>query len=288
MTCARRSAGQHDIGEPLTYRMTKTAAIAATAVAAGLGITACGGGTTTGAHSASFATQTRTTASATPSSSTTTKTPKATPSTSRTHTKKAHHSATVRVTAKKVSRDEARPTVTTRFVTGTSSIAFHTVRTYDSTLAAGSSRVQRAGVAGLATLTYRQQLIGTRISTSTVVKRVVTRQPVDRVLVIGTKKAAPAPQPTPKPTATSTAGLDLSRSAMWDRIAQCESGGNWHINTGNGYYGGLQFSYSTWLAYGGGSFASRADLASRAQQITIANHVYNASGLGAWGCAGAA
>ena len=50
---------------------------------------------------------------------------------------------------------------------------------------------------------------------------------------------------------------------MWDRIAQCESGGNWHINTGNGYYGGLQFAASSWLANGGGDFASRADLASR-------------------------
>jgi len=150
--------------------------------------------------------------------------------------------------------------------------------------------VQRAGVAGLETVTYRQQLVGTRVSTSIIVKRVVTRQPVDQILVIGTKKATPAPAPTPTPTPTSgsSTGLDLSRAAMWDRIAQCESGGNWHINTGNGYYGGLQFSYSTWLAYGGGNFASRADLATREQQITIANHVYAASGLSAWGCAGAA
>ena len=61
---------------------------------------------------------------------------------------------------------------------------------------------------------------------------------------------------------------------MWDRIAQCESGGNWHINTGNGYYGGLQFAQSTWLANGGADFAARADLASREQQITVANRLY--------------
>jgi hypothetical protein len=71
---------------------------------------------------------------------------------------------------------------------------------------------------------------------------------------------------------------------MWDRVAQCESGGNWSINTGNGYYGGLQFSYSTWLAYGGADFASRADLASRAEQITVANRVYADNGLSQWGC----
>ena len=74
----------------------------------------------------------------------------------------------------------------------------------------------------------------------------------------------------------------------WDALAQCESGGNWSINTGNGYYGGLQFLTSTWLSNGGGSFAPRADLASREQQITIANRLYARSGLGPWGCAHAA
>src|SRR3954468_14209862 len=59
----------------------------------------------------------------------------------------------------------------------------------------------------------------------------------------------------------------------WSGVAQCESGGNWAINTGNGYYGGLQFSSSTWLGYGGGAYASRADLASPAQQIAIAERV---------------
>src|SRR5262245_42776757 len=57
----------------------------------------------------------------------------------------------------------------------------------------------------------------------------------------------------------------------WDRVAQCESGGDWHINTGNGFYGGLQFTYGTWLAAGGGRFAPRADLASREQQIAVAS-----------------
>lgn len=59
-------------------------------------------------------------------------------------------------------------------------------------------------------------------------------------------------------------------SVNWDAIAQCESGGNWHINTGNGYYGGLQFTKQTWLATGGGKYATRADLATRAEQISIA------------------
>jgi len=71
-------------------------------------------------------------------------------------------------------------------------------------------------------------------------------------------------------------------SGVWDRIAKCESGGDWHINTGNGYYGGLQFSASTWRAYGGTAYASTADQASRAQQIAVATKVQAGQGWGAW------
>ncbi|MET7919582.1 transglycosylase family protein [Streptomyces avermitilis] len=71
-------------------------------------------------------------------------------------------------------------------------------------------------------------------------------------------------------------------SGVWDRIAQCESGGNWHINTGNGYYGGLQFSAGTWRAYGGTAYAATADQASRDQQIAVATKVQRAQGWGAW------
>ncbi len=68
----------------------------------------------------------------------------------------------------------------------------------------------------------------------------------------------------------------------WTGVAQCESGGNWHINTGNGYYGGLQFSSSTWLGHGGGQFASRADLATPGQQVAVAERVLANQGIGAW------
>jgi LysM repeat protein len=68
----------------------------------------------------------------------------------------------------------------------------------------------------------------------------------------------------------------------WTGVAECESGGNWSINTGNGYYGGLQFSQSTWAGYGGTAFAARADLATPAQQIEIAEKVLVGQGVGAW------
>ncbi|MCP9207616.1 transglycosylase family protein [Streptomyces sp. NEAU-Y11] len=68
----------------------------------------------------------------------------------------------------------------------------------------------------------------------------------------------------------------------WDKVAECESGNNWSINTGNGYYGGLQFSQSTWEGYGGGSYAPRADLATKGEQITVAEKVLAGQGPTAW------
>ncbi|MFE1840840.1 transglycosylase family protein [Streptomyces sviceus] len=71
-------------------------------------------------------------------------------------------------------------------------------------------------------------------------------------------------------------------ASEWDTVAQCESGGNWSINTGNGYYGGLQFSASTWAAYGGTQYASQANQASKSQQIAVAEKVLASQGKGAW------
>ncbi|WP_217209036.1 transglycosylase family protein [Streptomyces sp. AC550_RSS872] len=80
----------------------------------------------------------------------------------------------------------------------------------------------------------------------------------------------------------ATGNAAAADGAVWDRIAQCESGGKWHINTGNGYYGGLQFAASTWRAYGGTAYAPTADRASKDQQIAVATKVQRAQGWGAW------
>ena len=86
--------------------------------------------------------------------------------------------------------------------------------------------------------------------------------------------------------ATGAAALAPAASAApdsdWDRLAQCEAGGNWHINTGNGYHGGLQFSPSTWNADGGQQYAPYAYQASREQQIAVAEKVLAGQGWGAW------
>jgi hypothetical protein len=73
----------------------------------------------------------------------------------------------------------------------------------------------------------------------------------------------------------------------WDGIANCESTNNWSINTGNGYYGGLQFDLGTWASAGGDAYASRPDLASREQQIAVAENLYASRGTSPWACAGA-
>ena len=91
--------------------------------------------------------------------------------------------------------------------------------------------------------------------------------------------------------ATVAGGMATASSAqastVWDRVAACESGGNWSINTGNGYYGGLQFSDRTWDGFGGERYAPTANRATKAQQITIAQKVLVTQGPGAWPTCGA-
>ena len=85
-----------------------------------------------------------------------------------------------------------------------------------------------------------------------------------------------------------TAGIAFTGTANaapdsdWDRLAQCEAGGNWGINTGNGFQGGLQFSPSTWNAHGGQQYAATANQASREEQIAVAEKVLDSQGWGAW------
>ncbi|NLV80450.1 MAG: transglycosylase family protein [Rhodococcus sp.] len=93
---------------------------------------------------------------------------------------------------------------------------------------------------------------------------------------LGTVATAAALVVTPLALGTGTAN---AASGNWDAVAQCESGGNWATNTGNGYYGGLQFSQSTWEAYGGSGTANNA---SREEQIRVAENVLAGQGIGAW------
>ena len=153
-------------------------------------------------------------------------------------------------------------------------IDFSTITREDSTMYEGHSSVLRAGQPGLRDVTYRITYRNGHLVARKVVSAKVTREPVDQIERVGTKVAAPAP------TTNYASG-----GTVWDRIAQCESGGNWAANTGNGYYGGLQFSLGTWQAYGG---TGRPDQNSREAQIAVAERVRAAEGgYGAWPVCGA-
>ena len=95
------------------------------------------------------------------------------------------------------------------------------------------------------------------------------------------------PADPPAATPVSTGAPASSGGANWSAIAACESGGNWSTNTGNGFYGGLQFTEQTWLAYGGGQYAPSANMASESEQIAVAERVLAGQGIGAWPVCGA-
>ena len=171
----------------------------------------------------------------------------------------------------------------------TEDIDFETVTTESAELLKGEKEVTQAGSAGKVEKTFKLVLVDGREASRTLVSETVTVQPVAEKITVGTKPK-PVAQAAPATTGTNTgaAAPAMMNEAMWDKIAQCESGGNWSINTGNGYYGGLQFDIQTWIGAGGGAYAPNASLATKAQQIDIANRVYAQRGLQPWGCGWAA
>lgn len=96
---------------------------------------------------------------------------------------------------------------------------------------------------------------------------------------LSAEAAVPEPEPAPQPTSSQAPANFATGDTMWDALAQCEAGGNWSISTGNGYYGGLQFSSATWKGYGGHAYAPNAHLATREQQIEIAEKARAAAGM---------
>ena len=148
-------------------------------------------------------------------------------------------------------------------------IDFTVIERPDGSAYEGDDETIRAGVDGVRDVTYKLTVRNGKVTATKVVTADVEREPVDAIVKVGTKEDV---------TENFAAG-----SSVWDSLAQCESGGNWAINTGNGYYGGLQFSLGTWQAYGGTGLPSQA---SRETQIAIATKLRDASGgYGAWpGC----
>ena len=128
----------------------------------------------------------------------------------------------------------------------------------DDSLAAGETRLVRDGRPGIRDVVYKFVMHGGKVVSRQTHVRDVIKKPRAKIVRVGTQEPY----------------------GVWDRLAGCESGGNWHINTGNGYYGGLQFSLGTWQGYGGTGLPSQH---SREEQIRIAIKLRNASGgYGAW------
>jgi uncharacterized protein YabE (DUF348 family) len=141
----------------------------------------------------------------------------------------------------------------------------------DPSMFEGDEKVVQPGRDGVRNVTYRLRYVDGELVARKVVDAAVRVKAVPTIVKVGTKEEAP--------TSNFAGG-----STVWDSLAQCESGGNWAINTGNGYYGGLQFNLGTWQAYGGTGLPSAA---SRETQIAVATRVRDASGgYGPWpGCA---
>jgi len=169
---------------------------------------------------------------------------------------------------------------------GHEKLGFDTVTRADASMTKGETSTVREGRSGFRDVTYRVVTHNGVVFKKSVLKAKVLRAPVSRIVHVGTKpKPEPKPEPVPQPAAAPAAPSYSSGGSAWDRIAACESGGNWAANTGNGYYGGLQFSLGTWQAYGG---SGRPDQNSREQQIAVAERVRAAEGgYGAWPVCGA-
>jgi uncharacterized protein YabE (DUF348 family) len=137
----------------------------------------------------------------------------------------------------------------------------------DSSLDEGKTEVLNPGKPGKAMVTYRLTRVNGDVTDSAKLAAKTVATPQQKVVKVGTKQPA------------------MENESLWDMLASCESTNNWQANTGNGYYGGLQFDNQTWLSNGGGQYAPRADMASKQQQIAVANRVKDARGMQPWECA---
>lgn len=298
----------------LTSRSTTSrTAVAAAAVAAASALAACG------SSSSNTAADAPTVKSSSATTSAAAKTPSASPSTS--SAAPSTKPAPKATQQQRASRDEARVALKKVNWTQAEVIPSKTVYVYSANLPKGTSKVTQAGQQGLADVTYTTLKQGGKVVSTKYVDAKVTKAAVRRVITVGTgvqqaaehrtatpqqvsrtqvrqavtKQAAPTQHtaqrtaPAVKKATTAPAAKKASAAApaagnagYWHNIARCESGNNWKTNTGNGFYGGLQFTQQTWAGFGGTAYAPRADLASPAQQMAIANKVLAVQGPGAW------
>jgi uncharacterized protein YabE (DUF348 family) len=156
--------------------------------------------------------------------------------------------------------------IRTETVTVTEPVAPPENKVDDPELTTGRTEVKNPGQPGSAEVTYEVTTVNGKETEKVKLDSVVKVEPKPATVAVGTKPGAPYVPP----------------GSVWDRLAQCEATGNWSINNGNGFYGGVQFDQNTWDRWGGQEYAPRADLATREEQIAIATKTQAAQGWGAW------
>lgn len=159
-------------------------------------------------------------------------------------------------------------------------VPFGTVTQNDPNSPVGTNTVVTPGKPGVMQVVFQLVYVDGKLVGKLPAKQTMLNAPVSQVTKVGTKQPAPAPSSSGSNTGAVPPANSSGRN--WDAVAQCESGGNWQINTGNGFYGGLQFDIGTWDSNGGAAYASRPDLATRLQQIAIANKLADARGSSPW------
>jgi resuscitation-promoting factor RpfB len=166
------------------------------------------------------------------------------------------------------------------------------VRRETDDLRKGTTKVEDEGRDGVRHDTYRVTTVDGEETERELISREVAEEPRPRIVLVGTfvpppppPPPPPRPAPAPSPTATASAPKPApatSTSDVWDRLARCESGGNWSLNTGNGYHGGLQFHPDTWNRHKPSGYPTYAYQATREQQIVVGERVQRSQGWGAW------
>ena len=142
----------------------------------------------------------------------------------------------------------------------------------DDSLDEGEEEVREKGEQGETKVVHRTVTVNGQVESEGVAEEKEVKKAKPALIARGTKQAGN----------TGAAAPAVASGSVWDSLAQCESGGNWAINTGNGFSGGLQFTPSTWAGHGGTAYAPSAHLATREQQIAIAERVQASQGWGAW------
>ena len=168
--------------------------------------------------------------------------------------------------------------VDVKSVTKTKKVGYDTVYKNTDSLDKGKSEVETEGKNGERTIVYTEVRHNGDVVKRTEKSSKITTKAKDKVVLVGTKEKERVSSAGSGSSGSGGSG-GAGGNTVWDRLAQCESGGNWSINTGNGYYGGVQFSASTWRAMGGSGLPHQN---SRETQIAIAKKLQARAGWGQW------